>query len=113
MVEKIILDYLTQYGPLPTYMERPEDAPIEYCLIEKTGENIADQLTTATIAVQTYGKSLYRAADFNSEVVDLMRELPHYSDAVSAVKVNTNGNFTDIPAKKHRYQAVFLVTYYN
>ncbi len=112
MVEKIIYDYLKDNGPLPAYMERPKTAPAEYCLIEKTGENIANQITTATIAVQAYGSSLFRAADYCSEIVELMRELPHYSGAVSSVKVNTNGNFTDVAAKKYRYQAVFLVTYY-
>ena len=112
MIEKIIYDYLNNDGPLPAYMERPETAPAEYCLIEKTGENIKDQITTATIAVQTYGKTLFRAAEYCSEVVELMRELPHYSGAVSSVKVNTNGNFTDVATKKYRYQAVFLVTYY-
>lgn len=112
MVEKIIYDYLNDNGPLPAYMERPGKDPVEYCLIEKTGENITDQLTTATIAVQAYGRSLFNAAEYCNEIVELMRQLPHYSSAVSSVKVNTNGNFTDVAAKKYRYQAVFLVTYY-
>lgn len=112
MVEKIVYDYLNDNGPLPAFMERPETAPAEYSLIEKTGENIRDQITTATIAVQVYGKTLFRAAEYCNEVVALMRQLPYYSGAVSAVKVNTTGNFTDVANKKYRYQAVFLVTYY-
>lgn len=112
MIEKIVLDYLNEYGTVNGYMERPENAPAEYYLIEKTGTVTADQLTTSTIAVQSYAKSLYRAAVLNSEVIELLKELPHNSNDVSGVQLNSDGNFTNAAAKQYRYQAVFTITHY-
>lgn len=112
MVEKIVLDYLNKYGSVPSYMERPENAPPEYCLIEKTGSATANQLTTATIAVQSYAKSLYRASVLNTDVIELLRLLPKYSNDISGVQLNSDGNFTNAAAKQYRYQAVFTITHY-
>lgn len=112
MVEKIVLDYLSDNGPVPCFMERPENAPPEYCLIEKTGSATANQLTTATIAVQSYAKSLYRASALNSDVIELLKLLPDYSNDISGVQLNSDGNFTNAAAKQYRYQAVFTITHY-
>lgn len=112
MVETIVYDFLSKRGPVDAYMERPENAPAEYCLIEKTGSKTANRLTTATIAVQSYAKSLYRAAEINSEIIELMNTLPAYSDKVSAAKLNTDANFTDASTKQYRYQATFTITHY-
>lgn len=112
MIEVIVKNFIDQYGPVKCYMERPENAPNEYCLAEKTGSYTADQLTTSTIAVQSYAKTLYNASVINSEIIELMKTLPYYSDDVSGVKLNSDGNFTDAAAKQYRYQAVFTITHY-
>lgn len=112
MIETIVKRFLDQYGPVTAYMERPETAPGEYLLIEKTGSTTADRLTTSTIAIQSYAKTLYKAAVLNNEVVALMDTLPDYVDDVSGVHLNTDGNFTQAAAKQYRYQAVFTITHY-
>ena len=112
MIETVVKDYLDRYSPVDCYMERPETAPPEYCLIEKTGSVTADRLTTSTIAVQSYAKSLYRAAVINDEIIEVMGALPNYSAAISGVRLNSDGNFTNAAAKQYRYQAVFTITNY-
>lgn len=112
MIEQVIYDFIKRNGPVDCYMERPETAPAEYCLIEKTGSVTADKLTTSTIAVQSYAKSLYKAAVINGEIIELMNTLPYYADAVAGVRLNSDGNFTNATAKQYRYQAVFTVTHY-
>lgn len=112
MVETVLYDFLSKNGPVDAYMERPENAPAEYCLIEKTGSKTANKLTTSTIAVQSYAKSLYRAAEINSEIIELMDTLTAYSDKISDVTLNSDGNFTDVSTKQYRYQATFTITHY-
>ena len=112
MIETVVKNFLDQYGPVSCYMERPETAPSEYLLIEKTGSNTADRLTTSTIAIQSYAKSLYKAAVLNNEVIAVMDTLPDYVDGVAGIHLNTDGNFTQAAAKQYRYQAVFTITHY-
>lgn len=112
MIETIVKDFIDQYGPVGCFMERPENAPAEYCLAEKTGSSTKDQLTTSTISIQSYAKTLYKAAVINGEIIELMRTLPYYQDAVSGVRLNSDGNFTDASTKQYRYQAVFTITHY-
>lgn len=112
MIEKVVYDFLSEKAPVNVYMERPEVNPAEYCLIEKTGSTTADRLTTSTIAVQSYGRTLYEAAALNAEIIELMLTLPLYSGEVSGVKLNSDGNFTNPATKEHRYQAAFTITHY-
>ena len=112
MIETIVKDFIDRYSSLDCYCERPETAPAEYYLVEKTGSSTANQITTSTIAVQSYAKSLYKAAVLNDEVIELLKTLPYYSADVSSVKLNSDSNFTNAAAKQYRYQAVFLITHY-
>lgn len=112
MVETIVRDFINKYGTVNAYMERPENAPDTYYLIEKTGSRTADKLTTSTIIIQSYAKTLYAAAVLNDEIVALMDTLPDYSKDVAGVHLNTDYNFTDAAAKQYRYQAVFTITHY-
>lgn len=112
MVETIIKDFINEYGTVSAYMERPENPPDTYCLIEKTGSRTVNKLTTSTIIIQSYAKTLYAAAVLNNEVVVLMDTLPDCSKEVTGVHLNTDYNFTDAAAKQYRYQAVFTITHY-
>ena len=63
---------------------------------------------TATLAIQSYGGTMYQAAVLNETVkqyMDAAVALPQ----VSSVKLNSDYNYTDTEAKRYRYQAVFDV----
>lgn len=114
MIEKIIYDYLNSLEELPVsaYTEVPANKPSRFYLIEKTGETITDRIQTATIAIQSYGDTLFDAITLNQKVKKAMIDGLIGMDSVSGVKLNSDYNFTDTATKKYRYQAVFVVTYY-
>lgn len=112
MIEKILLDYLTTaLTPTAVYMERPENAPEKYVIIQKTGSGKTNQICSATIAFQSYAASLYDAAVLNEVVKNAVEQSVSLS-SISSAKLNSDYNFTNTAAKQYRYQAVFDITYY-
>jgi hypothetical protein len=111
MIEKTILDYLNEHLTVPAYMEEPINKPASYVLIERTGSSESDLIETTTLALQSYGASLYDAAVLNMAVKARIKqavELP----SVSAVYINSDYNFTDTETKRYRYQCVAVVTHF-
>lgn len=111
MIEKIILDYLSTALTVPVKMEVPEDPPAEFCVIEKTGSDVSNYIKRATVTVQSYAASLYRAAELNEEVKATMENLSALSE-ISKASLNSDYNFTDTQTKKYRYQAVFDIYHF-
>lgn len=111
MIEKTIISYLNDVLSEGVYMERPENEPTSYVLIEKTGSTTADRLTTSTIAVQSYAGSLKGASELNERVKTAMDEIT-CEDDIASCKLNTDYNFTNTASKHYRYQAVFVITHY-
>lgn len=111
MIEKTILDYLDEHLTVPVYMEEPISKPASYVLIERTGSSESDLIESTTLALQSYGASLYDAAALNMAVKARIKqavELP----SVSAVYINSDYNFTDTETKRYRYQCVAVVTHF-
>lgn len=111
MIEKTILDYLNEHLTVPAYMEEPINKPASYVLIERTGSSESDLIETTTLALQSYGASLYDAAVLNMAVKARIKqavELP----SVSAVYINSDYNFTDTETKRYRYQCVAVITHF-
>lgn len=112
MIEKILLDYLTEaLEDVPCYMEVPEDAPDAFVVLEKTGSGKINHICSATIAVQSYGATLYDAAELNERVKAAMEDSITL-DGITAVGLNSDYNYTDTATKNYRYQAVFDVHHY-
>lgn len=110
MIEEKIVEYLNKNLCVPVFMEVPENPPAEYVVIEKTGGGEENHIESAVCAVQSYGSTLYKAASLNEEVKKAMKKLSE-DDAVSAVRLNSDYNFTDTATKQYRYQAVFDIYY--
>ena len=111
MIEKTILDYLGEHLTVPVYMEEPINKPASYVLIERTGSSESDLIESTTLALQSYGASLYDAAALNMAVKARIKqavELP----SVSAVYINSDYDFTDTETKRYRYQCVAVVTHF-
>jgi len=111
MIEKTILDYLGEHLSVPVYMEEPINKPASYVLIERTGSSESDLIESTTLALQSYGASLYDAAVLNMAVKARIKqavELP----SVSAVYINSDYDFTDTETKRYRYQCVAVVTHF-
>lgn len=109
MIEKIILDYLTEKLQVSVSLE---DEPLtKYVLISRTGGGEDDLINSGTIAIQSYGESLYEAVTLNEEVKNAMAKIKELS-TISRCKLNTDYNYTDTQTKKYRYQAVYDIVYY-
>lgn len=111
MIEKILLDYLTDNMTADVYPEEPEQKPERYCLIEKTGSSEEDHIYSATIVIQSYAPSLLLAAELNQELKAVMKNAISLNE-ICKVTINSDYNYTDTNTKRHRYQAVFDVTHY-
>lgn len=110
MIEKIILDFLNENLEVPVLMEKPKNQLDEYVLIEKTGSSESDFIKSATVAIQSYSTTLYKAAVLNEEVKGAMYNLVSLA-SISKAKLNTDYNFTDTTTKRYRYQAIYDITY--
>lgn len=112
MIEKIILDYLTAAATFPVMMEIPAGgADPPFVVIQKTGGGETNHVKSATLAVQSYGATLYEAAQTNETVKELMlaaAALPK----LGSVRLNSDYLFTDTARKAYRYQAVFEIVHY-
>jgi len=112
MIEKVILDYLTEELSIPVYMERPLDLPERWVQLERTSTSEQNKIRSCMMACQSYDRnSMAGAAALNEEVVAAMDQaiiLP----SISRCKLNNAYNFTDTATKEYRYQAVYDITYY-
>lgn len=111
MIEKVILDYLTGAG-VTAYMEIPEGGGVmPFVVIEKTGGSLDQHIRRATVAIQSYGASLYQAANLNTQIIALMEDIVLLPE-ISACELNSDYNFTDTTKKEYRYQAVYDLVYF-
>ena len=110
MIEKIVRDYLKETLNIGVYLEVEKDNP-PFIVLEKTGSREENYITRATIAVQSYGTSMYEAASLNAQVIDAMKQIIEL-DEISDCELNSDYNYTDTETKRYRYQAVFNITHY-
>lgn len=112
MIEKRILDYLNSALSVPCYMEEPTKRPKSYCLLELTSGTESYGVNNATFVIQSYGESLYKAAQLDREVIKVMLDFPRLEDTINKTTLNSHYNYTDTETKRYRYQAVFDIYYY-
>lgn len=111
MIEKTVLDFLSARLSVPVWMEIPPGPPERFVVLEKTGGHFEEGLGYATLAVQSYGKTLWDALKLNQAVKDTMAQLDELP-GICRVELNNDYRFSDPATKRRRYQAVFEVVYY-
>lgn len=111
MIEKIVLDYLSTALDIPVCLEIPENPPDIFVLMEKTGSSRSNRVSRATLAVQSWAKSMADAAALNEAVKETMDNITDL-DGICSCQLNTDYNFTDTTTKHYRYQAVFDLVFY-
>lgn len=110
MIEKIFLDWLKTKTTVKVATEHENDEPENLVIIEKVGSTYDDRLRTARFAVQSYGKTLYEAANLNEEMIEICLQATEVENIFN-VDLNGDYNFPDIERKRYRYQAVIVITY--
>lgn len=111
MIEKIVLDYLSETLEYPVYMEEPDDKPERYYLLEKTGGGARNHIYTATMAIQSYAERMVYAAQMNETLKTAMEDIIALDD-IGSCRLNSDYNFTDTTTKRYRYQAVYDLVHY-
>ena len=111
LIEKTVIDYFKYSLNIEVYGEFPENPPETFLIVEKTGSRREEMIDFATIAIQSYAKSLYLAAELNLQVKSVMEDIVDLP-SVSAADLNSDYNFTDLSMKRYRYQAVYEITHY-
>ena len=89
----------------------PEEPSGNFCVLDKTGSDCEDSVFRATLAVQSYGKSKFSAAQLSHHVVQAMLDADTLPEVVSCELV-TDYDFPDTTRKLPRYQAVFELVHY-
>lgn len=110
MIEEIVKNELD--ASFTTIFELPEELPAyPFLVVQKTGGSESNYIKRSMIAVQSYGATLYQAAQTNEAVKRLMAALPRRNEVIS-VRLNADYNYTYAATKQYRYQAVFDITHY-
>lgn len=112
MIEEILYEYLGDSLSAPVYLEIPKDYPSRFYVIEKTGGAQVNHIKSATVAIKSYGESMYDAVSMNEELKDAMLNGLIELAQIASVRLNSDYNFTDTTTKQYRYQAVFDIRHY-
>lgn len=112
MIEQVILEYMKKAIDVPVHMERPENPPEMYVLLEKTGSGYEDGIYSAVFIFQSYADTLYEAAALNELLKQAIEHMPETEDEICRCQLNSDYNYTDTAEKKYRYQAVYDITHY-
>lgn len=110
MIIAKMLKYLNENLSVSAYAEAPE-ALTDYVLLEQTGSSRRNHIITTTIAIQSYGKSLYDAMALNDEVTSAMDGFLEDNE-IARIELETDYNFTNTTTKQYRWQAVYNITHY-
>ena len=111
MIELIVKEYLSKLLDIPIVFEHQKNLSKQFIVIQKTSGKRENFLNSSTIAIQSYGASLFEAAKLNEKIKNLMDDLITV-DEVSKVSLNSDYNHTDFETKEYRYQAVFDIHHY-
>ena len=112
IIEAVIRNYLISVlDDMPVYLDIPANPPDEFVVIDKTGGSQTNYLKSATIAIQSYARSRYRAASINEDVKEAMQSLVVLKE-LAGCHLSGDYNFTNTATKWNRYQAVFDITHY-
>ena len=110
LVEQKLRDYLKTHLKIPVYLERPENPPETYALIERTGGTERNYVSSATFAVKSIAGTMYQAAKLDGDVVRCLRGFSEV-DNITSCMVEAHYNFTDTTTRVYRYQATVAVQY--
>lgn len=112
MIEKDIIDYLESKTGVPAYVAVPEDPPKVMLIIDKTGSGGKSYLRDATLAIQSYAGTDMEAAELNQKVKKWMDIAGENITCIYRSDLNSDYIYPDAEQKKHRYQAVYDLKYY-
>jgi len=111
MIETIIKHHLDAQLEEQVFLEKPSPSFGDYVVLEKISSSKSNCLLSSTFAFQSYGHSLYAAAELNERVKEAVESLIELND-IASVRLNSDYNYTNTETKEYRYQAVYDLKHY-
>lgn len=112
LIEKYVMDFLSEKLGVPVYGQFDDATELAFLVVEKTGSYTSNRIEHATLAIQSYERSMIKASELNRRVVKAMNDIIE-DDAISSIDLNSDYSYTDNTLKRYRYQAVFDITYFD
>lgn len=109
MIELIVYNYLKSVLTVPVCVERQEGMEM-YVYLEKTSGSVKNGIKSCTLAVQSYANSFQESLELNEQVKKAMENIITLDD-ISSCRLSNDYKYDDVVRKKHRYQALFNITY--
>ncbi len=111
LIEITVQNHVAEQLDCPVYMEFPEDAPEYFVILDRTDSSRENHIDSAMFLVQSYAPTKLAAAMLNEKAKAAMDSLIELG-RVSACNLSGDYPFPDTKRKRHRYQAVYDITYY-
>lgn len=111
MIEELVIQYLNSVMDVPAYGEVPDfvtDADT-YIVVDKSGSQRENRVDSAVVITYSYAPTKFEAAELNEAVKEALLNIDSL-DAISAVRLNSDGNATDTSIRNYRYQCVTVIT---
>jgi len=113
MIEVYLRDYFSDKLDVPVCLEKPDGLVQPFVVIDVTGvRKINEGVYIATAALQSYSHSKYEAEQLNRVVMRAADELVERMEIGSA-SLDTYTPFNDLTRKMYRYQAVYIIVFYD
>ena len=110
-LEPVVINYLSEKLNMSSvYGEVPEKPESRYVVVDKTGSDVDNRITTSTVAIQSSAPTKAMASELNEEVKTAMDEIITL-EVIYDCQLMSDYNFTNTEKKEHRYQAVFEITH--
>ena len=111
MIEEKILSYLNNNLEPTTYMEQPKQKLARFYLLERTAGGETNHINDGSFIVQSYAPTLFEASRMNNAMIKVFQSLIELPE-ITRVVLNSSYNYTDPATQQYRFQANFVVTYY-
>lgn len=113
IIEKVVNEYLQEALEMDeVYNEDPDGIEPPYVVIEKTGAGQENLINRSTLAIKSYGASLYETILLNDQVKAAMDVIDSAILQISDSSLDSDYDYSDTAKKRYRYQAVYNLIHY-
>lgn len=110
IIEKIVLDYLTETLSAPVVIETPTADLTEYVIFRLYDSGKENHINSATIEFECYSDSKYNAATLDEKLREAMENIVVLNE-ISASKFGGGSDENDSELNRYRYRSFFNLFY--
>lgn len=111
MIEKIIIDYLSEELGIGVYAEMPTPKPSNFVLIKRINGGRTNQISAATFSLYVYSTSMYDTVSLMELVKKLILKATVLPE-ISSVNIGGENVGTDSNNKVYRCELITNIYYY-